>query len=141
MHSQRIVVTGGAGYIGSHFCKYAKSKGHKIFTIDNLSTGYKKFVKWGDFFLIDVRDSKKLYEILSEIKPDFLVHFAASAYVQESFINPLDYISNNISGMESVTRICTQLSIPIIFSSSCSVYGEVKNLPVNEESELIPLSP
>ena len=60
MHSQRIVVTGGAGYIGSHFCKYAKSKGHKIFTIDNLSTGYKEFVKWGDFFLIDVRDSKAI---------------------------------------------------------------------------------
>ena len=50
MYSQRIVVTGGAGYIGSHFCKYAKSKGHKIFTVDNLSTGYKEFVKWGDFF-------------------------------------------------------------------------------------------
>ena len=141
MYSQRIVVTGGAGYIGSHFCKYAKSKGHQIFTIDNLSTGYKEFVKWGDFFLIDVRESNKLYEIISKIKPNFLVHFAASAYVQESFINPLDYISNNIGGMESVTRICTELSIPIIFSSSCSVYGEVKNLPVDEESELIPLSP
>ena len=141
MHSQRIVVTGGAGYIGSHFCKYAKSKGHEIFTIDNLSTGYKEFVKWGDFFLIDVRDSSKLYEILSKIKPNFLVHFAASAYVQESFINPLDYISNNIGGMESVSRICTELSIPIIFSSSCSVYGEVKSLPINEECELLPLSP
>ena len=141
MYSQRIVVTGGAGYIGSHFCKYAKSKGHQIITIDNLSTGYKEFVKWGDFFLIDVRESNKLYEIISKIKPNFLVHFAASAYVQESFINPLDYISNNIGGMESVTRICTELSIPIIFSSSCSVYGEVKSLPVDEESELIPLSP
>ena len=141
MHSQRIVVTGGAGYIGSHFCKYAKSKGHEIFTIDNLSTGYKEFVKWGDFFLIDVRDSSKLYEILSKIKPNFLVHFAASAYVQDSFINPLDYISNNIGGMESVSRICTELSIPIIFSSSCSVYGEVKSLPINEECELLPLSP
>ena len=141
MYSQRIVVTGGAGYIGSHFCKYAKTKGHQIFTIDNLSTGYEEFVKWGDFFLVDIRDSKKLSEILLQIKPNFLVHFAASAYVQESFINPLDYISNNIGGMESVTRICTQLSIPIIFSSSCSVYGEVKSLPVSEESELIPLSP
>ena len=141
MYSQRIVVTGGAGYIGSHFCKYAKSKGHEIFTIDNLSTGYKEFVKWGDFFLIDVRDSRKLYEILSKINPNFLVHFAASAYVQDSFINPLDYISNNIGGMESVSRICTELSIPIIFSSSCSVYGEVKSLPINEECELLPLSP
>ena len=51
MHSQRIVVTGGAGYIGSHFCKYAKSKGHQIFAIDNLSTGHKEFVKWGEFFV------------------------------------------------------------------------------------------
>ena len=88
MHSQRIVVTGGAGYIGSHFCKYAKSKGHQIFTIDNLSTGYKEFVKWGDFFFIDVRESNKLYEIISKIKPSFLVHFAASANVQDYFINP-----------------------------------------------------
>ena len=55
-------------------------------------------------FLIDVRESNKLYEIISKIKPNFLVHFAASAYVQESFINPLDYISNNIGGMESVTE-------------------------------------
>ena len=61
-----VLVTGGAGYIGSHFCKYAKSKGHQIFIIDNLSTGYKEFVKWGDLFLIDVRETNKLYKILSK---------------------------------------------------------------------------
>tara|TARA_Y100000589_G_scaffold78237_1_gene71949 strand:+ start:698 stop:1675 length:978 start_codon:yes stop_codon:yes gene_type:complete len=141
MYSQRIIVTGGAGYIGSHFCKYAKSKGHKIYTIDNLSTGFIDFVLWGDFVNLDIRDTAKLREIILKIKPHYLVHFAASAYVHESFLKPLDYISNNITGMESITRVCSELSIPIIFSSSCSVYGEVKTLPISESSELMPLSP
>ena len=141
MYSQRIVVTGGAGYIGSHFCKYAKSKGHILFTIDNLSTGFIDFVQWGDFINLDIRDTSKLREMLLKIKPHYLVHFAASAYVHESFSKPLDYISNNICGMESVTRVCSELLIPIIFSSSCSVYGEVKKLPIDENSILKPLSP
>ena len=141
MHRKKIVVTGGAGYIGSHFCKHAKMNGHEIYVIDNLTTGFKSFVKWGDFYNFDIRNKVKLDELLTHIKPNYLVHFAASAYVNESFINPLDYISNNIGGMESITRVCTNLSIPIIFSSSCSVYGEVSRLPVNETAQLGPLSP
>ena len=141
MYSQRIVVTGGAGYVGSHFCKYAKNKGHEIFIIDNLSTGHEHFVKWGEFFKIDVRETEKINQIISKIKPNYVVHFAASAYVNESLAKPLDYIRNNIGGMESITRVCSNHLIPIIFSSSCSVYGEAKNLPINEGSDLKPVNP
>lgn len=141
MHRKRIVVTGGAGYIGSHFCKKASLAGNKIFVIDNLVTGHKEYVRWGDFFEGDIRNEFLLRKLFSKIKPNFLVHFAASAYVSESIIKPLDYISNNIDGMRSICKVCSEMKIPIIFSSSCAVYGEVDNVPINELSNLNPISP
>ena len=141
MHCQRIVVTGGAGYVGSHFCKKAFLNGHKTFIIDNLITGNYDFVKWGDFYKLDIREESLLRNLLLKIKPNYLVHFAASAYVSESILKPLDYISNNIDGMRSVCKICSEMKIPIVFSSSCSVYGEPKNVPINESDPLNPLSP
>ena len=68
MHCQRIVVTGGAGYIGSHFCKNAFLKGHKTFIIDNLITGNYDFVKWGDFYKLDIREESSLRDLLLKIK-------------------------------------------------------------------------
>ena len=124
MHCQRIVVTGGAGYIGSNFCKKASSAGNEIFVIDNLITGNKDYVRWGDFYEEDIRNELFLRKLFLKIKPNYLVHFAASAYVSESILKPLDYISNNIEGMRSVCKVCSEMKIPIIFSSSCAVYGE-----------------
>tara|TARA_Y100000589_G_scaffold28724_1_gene23891 strand:- start:17201 stop:18181 length:981 start_codon:yes stop_codon:yes gene_type:complete len=141
MDCYRIIVTGGAGYIGSHFCKRASSYGHKISVIDNLITGKKEFVRWGKLYFGDVRNEDFLREKFLEIKPDFIVHFAASAYVSESLLKPLEYISNNIDGMRSVCKVSSEFKIPIVFSSSCSVYGEVKKVPICELTELNPLSP
>jgi len=93
---KKILVTGGAGYIGSHTCKLLSISGYEPVTYDNLSTGNEEFVKWGPLVVGDLHDTDKLIQTLKTYKPIAVIHFAASAYVGESVTNPFKYYKNNV---------------------------------------------
>jgi UDP-arabinose 4-epimerase len=139
---KKVVVTGGAGYIGSHVCKAAASQGWEPVVIDNLSTGHRRLVQWGELVVLDTRETDKLTAVLCRIKPDAVMHFAASAYVGESIQRPLDYYSNNVGGTLSLLQACIRAGVQnLIFSSSCAIYGVPPSSPVHEETPASPLSP
>ena len=108
---KKIIVTGGAGYIGSHTCKVLKKNGFDPITIDNLSTGHQSFVKWGDLIQCDITNTTKLTNVLKKIKPLAVIHFAAFSYVGESMINPMKYYSNNLLG--TISLIEATITCPI----------------------------
>lgn len=138
----KVVVTGGAGYIGSHTCKELAKQGHTVVVYDNLSTGHKSFVKWGDFFHGDIRDMQALRRCLKKYQPDGIIHFAASAYVGESVVNPGKYYSNNVGGTLCILESMRDEQVPnIVVSSSCAVYGQPDTLPIDESCPLKPINP
>jgi UDP-glucose-4-epimerase GalE len=141
LKNNKIIVTGGAGYIGSHFCKAAFKAGYEIYIIDNLSTGFLSLVKWGKLYEVDVRNSTRINEIFKEVSPAYVVHFAASAYVSESCKDPLGYYGNNLVGLHSVLQGCIEVGAKIIFSSTCAVYGSPMHSPLTEDATLEPISP
>lgn len=139
---KNILVTGGAGYIGSHTCKFLHQKGYNPIVLDNLVYGHRSSVKWGILVEGDVRDNIILNQIFSQYKPLAVIHFAAFAYVGESVINPGKYYENNVSGtitlLEAMRRYhCKQL----VFSSTCATYGNPSFLPINEEHPQQPINP
>jgi UDP-glucose 4-epimerase len=99
-----ILVTGGAGYIGSHCCKELSKKGFHPITIDNLVYGHKNFVRWGDFFKGDAGNPAHLKKCFSRHKIDAVMHFAAYAYVGESVEDPLKYYENNLRNTMQLLR-------------------------------------
>jgi UDP-glucose-4-epimerase GalE len=137
-----ILVTGGAGYIGSHACKLLASKGHLPIAYDNLSRGHRAAVKWGPLEVGDIADRDRLQAVIEHYRPSAVMHFAAFAYVGESVERPLLYYRNNVAGsaalIESVLR---GGAIPFIFSSSCATYGAPEQLPIREEHRLQPVNP
>lgn len=138
----RILVTGGAGYIGSHTCKALAAQGHQPVVVDNFCEGHREFVKWGDFYQCDVRDTHTLHGIFEKVQPQAVIHFAASAYVGESIQNPYKYYDNNLSGAISLLQAmqaaeCRQL----IFSSTCAVYGTPRQLPISLTAQTEPINP
>src|SRR5271165_6900303 len=94
-----ILVTGGAGYIGSHVCKLLSSHGHLPIAFDNLSVGHRELVRWGPLIVGDIRDFAATDAALERHRPDAIMHFAASAYVGASVQDPLSYYDNNVVGI------------------------------------------
>ncbi len=138
---KKILVTGGAGYIGSHFCKLLSKAGFTPVVVDNLSRGNLQHVRFGPFYNCDVRDLDSLMEILRRERPDVVAHFAGYAYVNESVQNPDLYLSNNIFGTSQLVKACAVAGVDrILFSSSCAVYGD-SAVPLKEDSELRPINP
>lgn len=119
-----IIVTGGAGYIGSHCCKILAQKGYTPIVVDNLSEGHRELVKWGIFEECDLKNGHRLLEIMGKHKPSGVMHFAAHALVGESMKNPFKYYENNIIGLLNVLE-CMKMSEceNIVFSSTCATYG------------------
>lgn len=137
-----IVVTGGAGYIGSHVCKAVAAQGWLPVVVDNLSTGFERLALWGDLIRVDVRDTPALTTVLERYRPDAVVHMAASAYVGDSMKAPLEYYSNNVTGMQSLLRACVSADVKaVVFSSSCATYGIPAVSPVSEDTPTVPVSP
>lgn len=124
---KNILVTGGAGYIGSHMAAKLIHKGYKVYILDNLSTGSKKNLpKKCKFFFADICDKKKTENIFKKIKFDCVFHFAACLSVPESEKNPKKYYFNNIYGTTNILDHCVNFNVKkIIFSSTCAVYGSV----------------
>ena len=140
--TKRVLVTGGAGYIGSHACKQIAAKGHVPISVDNLSTGFNWAVKWGDLERCDIRDTERLSDIFSRHNPDAVMHFAAHCYVNESVKNPEKYYNNNVIGTLSLLEVMRQHDVKtLIFSSSSVTYGEASSKPIKEAHTQNPINP
>ncbi|PCD75551.1 UDP-glucose 4-epimerase GalE [Pseudothioclava arenosa] len=139
---QRILVTGGAGYIGSHFCKALARAGRVPVVYDNLSRGHADAVKWGPLIEADLRDGAALRAALADHGIEAVVHFAALAYVGESVTEPQRYYDNNLGGMISLLGAMEAEGVrQIVFSSSCATYGTPEALPIAETAPQAPINP
>ena len=137
-----ILVTGGAGYIGSHTCKALAKAGFTPITYDNLSTGHKANVQWGPFILGDLQDRELLRKTIQEYKPKGVLHFAASALVIESMQNPPKYYDNNVAGSIALLEVMREEKIShLVFSSTCATYGHPEFSPITEEHPQKPINP
>jgi len=139
---KRILVTGGAGYIGSHACKLLADSGYLPICFDNLSRGHREAVKWGPLVVDDLLDRSALSRLMSEHQPDAVMHFAALAYVGESVVKPADYYENNVQGTLNLLQAMRQAEIKkLVFSSTCAVYGNPQYLPLDEAHPCRPINP
>ena len=138
-----ILVTGGAGYIGSHFVKLLIEKGFGVTIFDNLSRGHKESIPAeAAFEQVDLLDSEKLTATLLKYKIDAVVHFAAFAYVGESVTNPRMYYINNVMGSISLLNAVAVAGIQkVVFSSTCSLYGNPEIVPISESESIKPINP
>lgn len=143
MRSDRsICLTGGAGYIGSHACLALAARGIAPLSIDNLSTGSRDAVRWGPLVDLDLRETDRLTETLIANSIDTVLHFAASAYVGESVVDPRSYYDNNVGGMLSLLTACANANVKtFILSSSCATYGVPEQIPVDETAPQHPINP
>lgn len=136
-----VLVTGGAGYIGSHACKALAASGYLPVTYDNLSRGHDWAVKWGPLEHGDILDRDRLSEVVARHRPDAVVHFAALAYVGESMSDPGRYYLNNVAGTLSLLEVMRAAGLrDIVFSSSCATYG-IAATPITETSPQTPINP
>lgn len=137
-----VLVAGGAGYIGSHVCKALAESGYRPVVYDNLSTGHRTFVRFGDFVEGDIRDTAKLRGAICTHRAQAIMHLAAHADVAESVADPGKYYDNNVEGSRSVLRAMQEANCSrIVFSSSCAVYGEPSQIPISEDAPISPISP
>ncbi len=137
-----ILVTGGAGYIGSHACKALACAGYTPVSYDNLVYGHERAVKWGPFEKGDILDRERLDRVLRQYKPEAVMHFAAYAYVGESVEQPEKYYRNNIFGSFGLLEAMRDNNVhKIVFSSTCAVYGEPTQVPINEQHPCNPVNP
>ena len=141
-NNRTILVTGGAGYIGSHVCKALAADGFLPVSYDNLSRGHKWAVKWGPLVVGDIEDRVSLKAALQTHQPSAVVHLAAFAYVEESVRNPLLYYRNNLAGSLSLIAAMNECGVTrLVFSSTCTVYGDLDHSPVSEAQAPAPANP
>ncbi len=139
---QAVLVTGGAGYIGSQVCKTLAKAGFLPVTYDNLSTGHSYAVKWGPLVVGELCDGKALQAAFDQFKPMAVVHFAASAIVIESMLDPGKYYRNNFNSSVSLLETMVKNKVPhLVFSSTCAVYGQPSFTPITEDHPLCPINP
>ena len=146
----RVLVTGGAGYIGSHTCVELLEAGHEVFVVDNLCNGHETALERVrgitncelQFMNADIRDSRALNEFFNIFKPEAVIHFAGLKAVGESAANPLMYYDVNVGGSVSLLTAMSKAGCNnIVFSSSATVYGKPQYLPYDEEHPTNPVNP
>ena len=139
---QNVLVTGGAGYIGSHICKMLAGNGYNPVVFDNFSTGHKWAVKWGPHIRGDLLSESDLAAAFESRQYCGVIHMAASALVGESCIKPLDYYRNNFIGAHNLLRVMQDNKVQkIVFSSTCAIYGEPEIVPITESEAPKPCNP
>ncbi len=137
-----VLVTGGAGYIGSHACKALAQAGYDPVVVDNLSLGHADAVKWGPLEVGDIRNSAFLNKVIATYRPEVVMHFAASSNVGESVADPAKYYSNNVVGSLTLLEAVRQNEIEtFVLSSTCATYGVPTCLPILENAPRNPISP
>jgi UDP-glucose 4-epimerase len=138
---KHILVTGGAGYVGSHACKALNHLGYIPVTFDNLSTGWKDAVKFGPFEQGDLRSEADLYSVFKKYSPVAIMHFGALSQVGESILKPGLYWENNVMGSLNLIQCAVNFNCNnFIFSSTCATYGDQDNVVLNENSQQYPIN-
>lgn len=142
MLKQNVLVTGGAGYIGSHTCKILARAGYQPIVYDNLSEGHHSAVRWGPLIIADIADKETLTRTVEKYNVSRVIHFAASAYVGESITHPRKYFHNNLAKTLSMLDCLLDCEIRnIVFSSTCATYGVPEALPIKECHPQKPINP
>ena len=137
-----VLVTGGAGYIGSHTCKHLAASGHTPVVFDDLSQGHDWAVKWGPLERGSLGDPARLAEVLAAHRVDAVIHFAASALVGESMTDPGKYFRNNTLGTFNLIEAMRAAGVgTIVFSSTCATYGNPVRVPIDEDHPQVPVNP
>ena len=139
--AKNILITGGAGYIGSHVSEILLKKNKKVFLIDNLSTGHRKLInKKAKFFKLDIHNEKKINKIIKKYKIDSIIHLAANLIIGEGQKNPKKYFKNNVLGTKKLLNACKNTNVKnLIFSSTAAIYKEGQ-YKVSEKSVIKPKS-
>lgn len=138
----RILVVGGAGYVGSHCVKAAAAAGHDCVVYDSLLFGHREFVRWGPLVQGDVRDRTTLVAAMRQHRIEAVMHFAALAYVGQSVTEPALYYDVNVNGTRTLLDAMVEAGVrPLVFSSTCAVYGEPDKMPITEATLLRPINP
>jgi UDP-arabinose 4-epimerase len=138
----KILVSGGAGYIGSHTCKALAGAGYLPVVLDNLSTGHRSAVKWGPLLVADIADRARVKRGLKEFGIKAVIHFAAHAYVEESARQPEKYFDNNVTKTLALLDGLIEAGVSkFVFSSSCATYGIAKAIPISENHPQEPVNP
>src|SRR6516165_9672357 len=139
---ETVLVTGGAGFIGSHTCKTLAAHGFLPVAFDDLSRGHADFVRWGPLVRGDILDLAALNAAFERHCPVAVIHFAALAYVGESMSRPLAYYQVNVAGLVNVLNAMLRYGTrTIVFSSSCATYGIPNRLPIVETAPQRPINP
>lgn len=138
---KHVLVSGGAGYIGSHACKALAARGYVPVTFDNLSTGWARAVKFGPLVQGDLSDRAALRAVFDEYAPVAVMHFAAASLVGESMTNPGKYWRNNVLGSLNLIEAAAEAECrSFVFSSTCAVYGEQDGVVLTEDSRRAPIN-
>lgn len=139
---EKVLVTGGAGYVGSHACKALAKAGFEPVVYDNLVYGHESAVKWGPFVRGDTADVELVCRVMEEHKPIAVMHFAAFAYVGESTQDPQKYYLNNVGGTIGLLEAMRRTGLnQFIFSSTCATYGIPDGRTIREDAEQLPINP
>ncbi len=139
---KKILVTGGAGYIGSHACKALAAAGYAPVAYDNLRYGHREAVQWGPLVVGDLKDRALLAETMRQHNISAVVHFAAFAYVGESVEKPALYFNNNVVNSLGLLETMVEVGVKhIVFSSTCATYGLPETMPIEETTAQHPVNP
>ncbi|SLN10604.1 UDP-glucose 4-epimerase [Aquimixticola soesokkakensis] len=139
--TQNVLVTGGAGYIGSHACKALKAAGYTPVTFDNISTGWEEAVKFGPLAKGDLLDRERLDAVFAQYKPVAVMHFAAFSQVGESMKDPGKYWRNNVIGSLTLIEAAVAAGcLDFVFSSTCATYGDQDGVVLDENSVQLPIN-
>lgn len=143
MHGKtKILVVGGAGYIGSHMCKYLARNNYFPVVLDNFIYGHKEAVKWGPLYEGEMENRSLLKRIFTEHEIAAVMHFAAFAYVGESVVAPDKYYRNNVAAAITLLEVMKEMNITrLIFSSTCATYGDPIEIPMSEKHPQVPINP
>lgn len=129
-----ILITGGAGYIGSHTVKYFLEQNEDVIVVDNLQSGHRESIDVDQFYEVDIRNREELNEVFKAHNIEAVIHFAANSLVGESMDKPFEYYHNNVYGMICLLDVMRENNVDkIVFSSTAATYGDPKNIPILEE--------
>ncbi|UOM36242.1 UDP-glucose 4-epimerase GalE [Acuticoccus sp. I52.16.1] len=138
----RVLVTGGAGYIGSHCCKALAAAGFEPVVYDNLSTGHRHFCKWGPLVPGDIRDADTLARTFEAMRPVAVMHFAAQSIVPRSTADPQETFDVNVAGTLNLLEVMKRFAVErLVFSSTCAIYGNAGRGPIDEAHSNNPITP
>lgn len=142
MTQAKVLVTGGAGYVGSHACLALSQAGFLPVVYDNLSNGHAAFAQWGPLEIGDINDAARLDQVIAEHRPVAVMHFAALIEVGESVKAPARFYANNVAGAITLIGAARRTGIgAMVFSSTCATYGDPVRMPMDESHPQAPLNP